>query len=427
MPLDAMVMLVPILLAAGCSGSAAHDGGTTVRLWAVGREGEVVQQLVPAFERENPGVRVQVQQIPWTAAHEKLLTAFVGNATPDVAQLGNTWVAEFEALDALEPLDRWVASSRVVDSAAYFAGIWSTNVLDDTLFGVPWYVDTRVIFYRKDILRRAGYTRIPESWDGWVKAMRAMRAQMGPSRWPIFLPTNEWVQPMVLGMQTGSPILRDGGRYGAFADSNFRRGFDFYISLFRDSLAPPLGNNDIANPYQEFARGRFAMWITGPWNLGEFHRRLPPELQDSWGTAPLPGPTGDSSGVSLAGGSSLVLFRASRHKAAAWRLVEFLSRPEQQLAFSRLTGDLPSRIDAWQRSGLADSANLAAFWVQLHRTEPLPKVPENELIATMLYQRAEEVIRGGRPIAATLAALDRDVNRVLEKRRWVLARAAATR
>ncbi len=420
-------MLVAVLPAAGCGGSTAGGGNTTLRLWAVGREGEVVQQLVPEFERENPGVRVRVQQIPWTAAHEKLLTAFVGNATPDVAQLGNTWVPEFQALDALEPLDRWVASSRAVDSAAYFAGIWNTNVIDDTLYGVPWYVDTRVIFYRKDILARAGYTRVPETWDGWVKAMRAMRAQMGPSRWPIFLPTNEWVQPMVLGMQAGSPILRDGGRYGAFADTSFRRGFAFYISLFRDSLAPPLGNNDIANPYQEFARGRFAMWITGPWNLGEFRRRLPPELQGSWGTAPLPGPTGDSSGVSIAGGSSLVLFRASRHKAQAWRLVEFLSRPEQQLAFSQLTGDLPARIDAWQRSGLADSTNLGAFWVQLHRTEPLPKVPENELIATMLYQRAEEVIRGGRPIPATLAALDRDVNRVLEKRRWVLARAVTTR
>jgi multiple sugar transport system substrate-binding protein len=420
-------LLLAIGLLGGCQRVPQGNQSVTLRLWAVGQEGEVVQQLVSAFERENPGVHVRVQQIPWTAAHEKLLTAFVGNATPDVAQLGNTWVPEFQALDALEPLDRWVARSRVVDSAAYFAGIWSTNVLDDTLYGIPWYVDTRVIFYRKDILARAGYTRMPETWEGWVKAMRAMRAQMGPDQWPIFLPTNEWVQPMVLGMQTGSPILRDGGRYGAFADTSFRRAFDFYISLFRDSLAPALGNNDIANPYQEFARGRFAMWITGPWNLGEFSRRLPPELKGRWGTAPLPGPTGDSSGVSLAGGSSLVLFRASRYKPEAWRLVEFLSRPEQQVAFSQLTGDLPARIDAWQRSGLADSTNLAAFWVQLHRTEPLPKVPENELIATLLYQHAEEVIRGGRPIGATLAGLDRDVNRVLEKRRWVLAREVGSR
>jgi multiple sugar transport system substrate-binding protein len=411
-----------VLVLLGACDRPSGQTGVTLRLWAVGREGEVVQQLVPAFERENPGVRVRVQQIPWSAAHEKLLTAFVGNATPDVAQLGNTWISEFAALDALEPLDRFVTASPTVDSADYFGGIWSTNVLDDSLFGIPWYVDTRVIFYRKDILARAGYERVPDSWEGWLRAMRAVRAQMGPDRWPIFLPTNEWMQPMVLGMQAGSPILRDGGRYGAFADSTFRRAFDFYTGLFREQLAPPFGNNDIANPYQEFGRGRFAMWITGPWNLGEFRRRLPPELQNRWGTAPLPGPTGDSSGISLAGGSSLVMFRASRHRPEAWRLIEFLSRPDQQLAFARLTGDLPARIDAWRTSGLADSANLGAFWIQLHRTMPLPKVPETELIATMLYQHAEQVIRGGVPVGVALAGLDREVNGVLEKRRWMLAR-----
>ena len=426
MTLARQAALVALGLLAACS-RPAEKGGLTLHLWAVGREGEVVEQLVPAFERENPGVRVRVQQIPWTAAHEKLLTAFVGNATPDVAQLGNTWVSEFQALDALQPLDRFVAMSRTVDSAAYFGGIWSTNVLDDSLFGIPWYVDTRVIFYRTDLLARAGYRRIPESWDGWVEAMRAVRAQMGPDQWPIFLPTNEWVQPMVLGMQAGSPILRDGGRYGAFADTAFRRAFDFYIGLFRENLAPPFGNNDIVNPYQEFGRGRFAMWITGPWNLGEFRRRLPPDLQDRWATAPLPGPTGAASGISLAGGSSLVMFRASRHRPEAWRLMEFLSRPDQQLAFAHLTGDLPARIDAWESSGLADSANLGAFWIQLHRTLPLPKVPETELIATMVYQHAEQVIRGGVPVGTALGGLDRDVNGVLAKRRWMLARELTAR
>ena len=68
----------------------------------MGREGEVVSQLLPGFEKEHPGIKVQVQQIPWSAAHEKLLTAYVGEATPDIAMLGNTWVPEFVALDALE-------------------------------------------------------------------------------------------------------------------------------------------------------------------------------------------------------------------------------------------------------------------------------------------------------------------------------------
>src|SRR2546427_12297773 len=95
------------------------------------------------------------------------------------------------------------------------------------------------------------------------------------------------------------------------------------------------------------------MWITGPWNVGEFRRRLPADFQDKWGIAPMPGPDGAASGISLAGGSSLVVFRASRHQAAAWKLVEFLSRPEQQLRVYRLSGDLPARLEAWRDPALA--------------------------------------------------------------------------
>jgi multiple sugar transport system substrate-binding protein len=56
-----------------------------------------MQELVKGFEEEQPGIEVKVQQIPWTAAHEKLLTAYVGDATPDLAQLGNSWIAEFRS------------------------------------------------------------------------------------------------------------------------------------------------------------------------------------------------------------------------------------------------------------------------------------------------------------------------------------------
>jgi multiple sugar transport system substrate-binding protein len=264
---------------------------------------------------------------------------------------------------------------------------------------------------------------MPQTWAAWEAAMRAVKRQVGAGRYAIFLPTNEWVQPIVFGMQAGSGILKDGGRYGAFADPPFRKGFDFYIGLFRSGLAPSFSNNDIANPFQEFARGRFAMWITGPWQLGEFRRRLPPELQDDWGTAALPGPAGPTSGVSYAGGSSLVVFRSSKHPAEAWKLVEFLSRPEQQVRFYRLTGDLPARQEAWREAGLIDDARTRAFWVQLHRVLPLPAVPEAELIVTRVYNHAEQVIRGGQSAGDALQALDGEVNGVLEKRRWILARA----
>jgi multiple sugar transport system substrate-binding protein len=188
-----------------------------------------------------------------------------------------------------------------------------------------------------------------------------------------------------------------------------------------------MGQNDVANAFQEFERGLFAMWITGPWNLGEFKRRLSPEAQSLWATAPLPGPTGAASGTSHAGGASLVLFRHSRHKEAAFKVIEFLSQPEQQLRFYQLTGSLPSVMEAWRRSDLANDEHARAFWVQLQRVRALPAVPEIESIVVRVLEHAEASIRGGRPAAASLAALDADVDRILEKRRWMLARAQRTR
>src|SRR5260370_40743809 len=128
-----------------------------LKFWGLGHEGEVVAQMLPEFTRRT-GIRVDVQQIPWSAAHEKLLTAYVGDATPDVAQMGNTWIPEFNTVGALEPLDPFLARSTIRQSN-YFHGIWATNVVDNAVYGVPWYVDTRVLFYPPHLLPTPPPTR----------------------------------------------------------------------------------------------------------------------------------------------------------------------------------------------------------------------------------------------------------------------------
>lgn len=391
----------------------------------MGREGEVVAQLIPDFERQNPGIRVRVQQIPWSAAHEKLLTAFVGEATPDIAMLGNTWVPEFVAIDALEPLDSMVARSQSLSRTDFFPGAWSTNVVDSVTYGVPWYVDTRVLFYRTDLLQAAGYDSVPDNWAAWREAMVRIKSRMGPRQYPILAPTTEWPPPVVLGLQTGAPLLRDDGKYAWFTDRRFRRAFDFYVGWFQGGLAPKVSGSEVSNLYQEFARGNIAMYISGPWQIGEFRNRLPPEAQGTWMTAPLPGP--DGPGVSMAGGASLVVFRGSRRKADAWKIVEYLSRPDVQLRFYALTGDLPPTRTAWADTALANNRYARAFRDQLERMVPLPKVPEWEQIATKVFEYGEQAIRGRMSVDSTLAALDRDVNGLLEKRRWMAERDEKTR
>src|SRR6266568_8243748 len=67
------------------------DKREVLKFWALGAEGEIVSQMIPEFERRNPGIKVEIQQIPWTAAHENRLTAYFGASRPDVAQRGHTW------------------------------------------------------------------------------------------------------------------------------------------------------------------------------------------------------------------------------------------------------------------------------------------------------------------------------------------------
>jgi multiple sugar transport system substrate-binding protein len=390
----------------------------------MGREGEVVAQLLPEFERAHPGLKIKVQQLPWTAAHEKLLTAFAGDATPDLCQLGNTWIPELVALNALEPLDRYVAASPIVDADDYFAGIWDTNRVDDKLYGVPWYVDTRLMFYRRDLLRHAGFSSPPRSWQEWTQMLAAIERQAAPDRYAILLPLNEFEPLLALALQQGEPLLREDGRWGNFRGAGFRRALEFYLEMFQRGWAPAVAGAAISNVWNEFGRGRFVFFVSGPWNIGELQRRLSSAQQDTWMTAPLPGP--DGPGATIAGGSSLVVFRASRHQETAWRLVEFLSQPAVQRRFHALTGDLPPRRATWKDPGLAADVHARAFRDQLERVKPAPKVPEWERIASEMRLVAERVVHGQLSVGEAARELDARADRILEKRRWLLARRGAS-
>ena len=411
-----------VVLLAACAPSPTDR--QTIRFWVMGREGEVIAQLIPEFERANPGIRVRVQQVPWTSAHEKLLTAFAGDSLPDLCQLGNTWLPEFAALRALAPLESRVAASQAIAAVDYFPGIWDTNVVDGRLYGIPWYVDTRLLFYRRDLLAAAGIHAPPRSWAEWERAMAALKEAKEAPGYPMLLPLNEFEPLLALALQQKEPLLRDQQSRGAFAGPGFRRALEFYSAAFRNGWAPAMGGGEISNVWTEFGRGMFAFYISGPWNIKEFRRRLPPERQGDWMTAPLPGP--DGPGASTAGGASLVVFRSSRHPDAAWRLIEYLSDPAVQLRFHELTGNLPPRRSAWGDERLAGDPHARAFREQLERVKPAPKIPEWERVVTEMQLLAEQVVRGRMDVDQAVRELDRRVDAMLEKRRWLIARGRAS-
>jgi multiple sugar transport system substrate-binding protein len=410
-----VVVIAASFIVGACS---QRDSLPTVRFWAMGREGEVVAELLAEYERAHPGIRIEVQQLPWSAAHEKLLTAFAGDSTPDLCQLGNTWIPELVALGALTPLDAHVAQS-TIDPADYFPGIWATNRVAGKLYGVPWYVDTRLLFYRRDLLEQAGFDVPPRTWAEWTTMLAAIKRRKVAGQYGIVLPANEFEPLVALALQQDDPLLRDDDRYGNFKSAGFSRALDFYAGMHKSGFTPPSAA-DTSNVWNEFGRGHFVFYISGPWNIGEFKRRLPAELQQAWMTAPLPGDGGP--GASIAGGSSLVIFRKSRNAAAAWQVIEYLSRPDVQRRFHALTGDLPPRRSAWREGALADDVHARAFREQLERVKPTPQVPEWERIANEIRLVTERVVHGDLTVAQGEAELDARTDRILEKRRWLLER-----
>jgi multiple sugar transport system substrate-binding protein len=394
-----------------------------LRFWAIGSEGEVAGGLAHEFMQRNPEIRVEVQKMPATAAHEKLLTAYAGDTLPDVCQVGNTWLAEFDELEALQPLDPFIAKSNF-PVADYFPAILDSNRLDGRLVGIPWYVDTRLLFYRTDMLKEAGFDAPPTSWDEWKEVLAAIKSNVGPERYSVLLPINEFEQIVIFSLQQTDGLLRDNGRFGNFRSPGFHRALTFYAELFERGWAPRASNTQISNVWDEFGNGMYAFYMSGPWNIAEFKRRLPEHLQDDWMTAPMPGPNGP--GVSNAGGSSLVIFRNSRLQEQAWKFIEYLSSVESQRRFYQLTGDIPPRVTTWDAPELIGSPYSRAFRAQLERVESPPRVPEWERIAQEMRMAQERVVLGASTVDQACVELDRKTDAILEKRRWMLDKEAST-
>jgi len=413
-------ILLYLIFLSGCTNK--ENNITTIKFWAMGSEAEAVIKLIPEFEKQNPDIKVEVQQMPWTAAQEKLITAVASDNTPDLCQLGNTWIPQFTALNAIIPLHNLVSKSLSVKEQNYFEGIWETNVLDDKVYGIPWYIDTRLMFCRMDVFKKVGYNEPPESWEELLDLSRKIKAlHPDEEKYAIYLPTNEWASFVIFGLQTGVELLKEHNTLGNFSSNGFTEAFSYLTDYHKENLAP-IGISQVTNVYQAFADEYFCIYISGPWNIPEFKKWMKGSLSDSWMTAPLPGYKNEYPGVSLAGGSSLVVFNNSEHKEEAWRLIEFLSQPSSQVEFYKLLNDLPAIKEAWKDPILKDDPYMKAFYEQFFHVVATPKVPEWEQIAfSKVQQYAELAARDVMSVEEALRKLDHDVDKILEKRRWLVS------
>jgi multiple sugar transport system substrate-binding protein len=365
--------------AAASEPQAAVEGDISV--WAMGTEGDNLDAIADDFMAEFPDVSVDVTSVPWDAAHDKIVTAIAGGEVPDVSLIGTTWMGEFATLGGLDP------TPESIDPAQFFEGAWNSTVVDGVSYGVPWYVETRVLYYHTDLAEEGGFNQAPTNWDELTQLAEA--EQEGGAEWGISLQpggTGSWQTFMPFFWQAGGEIVD--------ADNNFTldseacvEALTYYDSFFENGLAQP-SVSDVPVEAQ-FADETAGAFISGPWMIGLVtDAGADPE---TWTVAHLPT---EESGTSFVGGGNLAVFEQSDNKDAGWAFVEYASRPEVQAKWYETVRDLPAVQAAWDESALADDPLLAVFGEQLQDAKSPPAIPTWEEVASAIDDQVEQVTQG---------------------------------
>lgn len=393
---------------AGC-GARPPD---RVSWWGMGAEGENAPLLLPPFERAT-GIAIEVQSLPWYGVHEKLLTGHAGGSLPDVMLLSNLWVTELAMLGALAPVPP--RRRGLIDGQ--FPAVVDMITIAGTPMAAPWIVDSWIQFYRRDLLSTVGYPAPPEDWAGWTRMAESFKRRH-PDRF-VTLHLLDWPEPLMnFGAHTGEPLLRDHGARGNFATPGFRAALAFYKGIFDRGFSPRMTGAEAGDTIMQFQRGGYAILPSSGETIGQFRRLAPGFAADRWGAAATPSPSGHA-GV-WAAGNSLGVSATSRQPERAWALVDFLCSVPTELHLHAITGDLPSRPAAWAAPALAGSPIETAVGRQIARAVPGPIVPETARIGTEVQLVAEHMVRGEYGVDAAAREMNRRVDAILAKRRWLL-------
>lgn len=368
---------------------AAGQATGEITVWAMGTEGEKLGAFAREFMTANPGAKVTVTAVPWDAAHQKIASAIAAKQTPDASMIGTTWQGEFAKTGALDP-----TPADLIAKDAFFPGAWDTTVVDNTAYGVPWYVETRVIYYRKDLAAKAGITTPPANWDELKAMAKAMRA--GGAKWGINLQpgkTGSWQSVMPFAWSNGARVA-DGTKY-AFDSPELVEALRYYQSFFTEKLAPTELAEGALEP--AFVRGDIAAFMSGPWHVGLLNEQGGAGFQDKFAVAPMPR---RKSATSFIGGSNLAVFKDARNRDGAWKFVQWLSRPEVQVKWYQATTDLPAVRASWQDPTLSGDANLKVFGEQLKDAKAPPTFPTWEQVAAVFDTEVEKLAKSGADPAA---------------------------
>ena len=376
----------------------------SITVWAMGAEGDKLPDLAKQFEAANPGVKINVTAIPWDAAHDKFTTAITAGSTPDAAMVGTTWMGEFAGMNALDP------TPSSIDKSQFYPGAQKTTEVKGTSFGVPWYVETRLVYYRTDLAKKAGYSTPPTDWQGLKAMSKAMQTKAG-AKWGMGFQaggTGSWQSVMPFAWSAGADLSKNSGKSYNFDSPQLLDAVKYYQSYFTDGISDKAAP---ATPTTEpdFVSGKVPMFISGPWEMSAVEKLGGAGFKSKYAVMQIPAKTQSSSFV---GGSDFVVFKQSKNRDTAWKFVQWLMDPKVQVKWYQSSTDLPSVASAWTDPSISSDPKLAEFGKQLKTAQAPPSFPTWEQAVANFDTQMEKVTKQGEDAAAALKSVQQQADSI---------------
>lgn len=373
------------------SGQVAADGAASgvIEVWTAGGHADNLKKLAAPWLAANPKATLKVTDVPWDQILTKVQTAAAAGTGPDIIMAGADQTASVIGTGALAPVP-----DGVYDPADFYPAAVASVTGKDGLYGIPWYVETRFLFYRKDIADSLGL-KAPTTWDEMEAMAAAFKARDGGT-YGISLPrpVENPAQVIVPFVSQAGGSMTDGTKW-TIDTPQFVKALDFYAGFFQRKEAPLDGGSSDAT----FENGGTPMFISGPWMLDGYKQEI------AGGTAPK-GFTMDSVGYTVApagpagnndqyiGGGNLGVFADSDNKASAWSLLSWMGKKEQQQTWYDLNAELPANIAAADYPAITGNPVTAVLMAQMKHTVATPSYPAWSQIADLIGTYSERVANG---------------------------------
>jgi multiple sugar transport system substrate-binding protein len=348
---------VPTLSALSTLTAAAADSIKFVAMDYDPTMAEDTQKLVDAFNDSQGDVKTDLQVVSWEEGHDRLVTWVSGNQAPDLANVSAAWMIEFNGIDALEPLDDKF-SPGFLDP--FVPSVLDAMRIDGRLMGLPYFLDPRAMYYRKDLFDAAGL-QPPTTWDEVRAAAKALHTP--PDVYGIGIEPGDDYEYAFIGAGGTSRYGEDGK---SLLNSEVGvRAAQFLIDLVvtdKTSQPSPGNANRDSDLQPLFLAGKMAMLETGSW-FPTIIQQNAPDLQ--YGIAKLPMADASIPYHNAFWPDVVVMFKQSQHKEAAAKFLEYQFNKENRLAFAQQRGVIPERTDVGQDPVFAENATVQFFVKEL--------------------------------------------------------------